>query len=557
MGWGLPRLCESKLAAVSLIVAARFAVSCRLALFAVVLLCVSVTSCSSSESTPRSTTRPASPESSASEDSPESAPKPSDPQPAGSAGTPLAAFPPTRDRWSYLPEAVSAQVPAIEADSERTELQELRAAAAAPRPPGSDDRFTRVAEGTPTRFMDLAVDVGRRRSLNPLRMARNSAIIAVAAHEAALAAARTTLSTEPSPAQVDSAFAEPISGVDSVGLELPDRELPPELVTASAQRTAACDLYKVECTRFERLQQIAKNRVVASGSVWPSTLQAAEKLGTTVGSSVLTFASSDGALPWAGSPSDLPSGGDWVPTPEMFAPALEPLAGSWRPWNFEGANQFRPPTPPARGSAEHKAATDQVFAEATNISDRNLRLAAFWDQGPGTSTPPGYWMSDIAADSLRQATVADQASGLALLATAEADAGIASWDSKYFFRTVRPVTVIRDTKSPQWLPSLQTPPFPAYVSGHAAYSTAAAQVMSALRPERTDEFFDAAAEATDSRLTGGIHYWYDLVQGATLGQKVGAAALDKAGLTGVPSEVVPVAERLRYTSADVRSRPAS
>ena len=112
--------------------------------------------------------------------------------------------------------------------------------------------------------------------------------------------------------------------------------------------------------------------------------------------------------------------------------------------------------------------------------------------------------------------------------------------------------MIRSGVTPQWLPSLGTPPVPAYVSGHSAFTAAAAETMSVLRPERAEEFLDAAAEASDSRLLGGIHYWFDLTEGATLGQQVGRAALERAGVPPI-ADARPVRERITYDSADVRS----
>ena len=473
--------------------------------------------------------------------------------PAGQP-TPVAALPPTSQRWSYLPTPVTVPVPTPDPNAERVELQRRREAAGAPRPPGSDDRFTRVGEGTPTRMMDLAVDVGRRRALNPMRMARHNALIAVAGHEAAVAAAKTPLPAGQSPRQVDAALGATINGVDSSGVELPDGTLPPEIVTATAQRKVACSIYPVECPRFERLDEIATNRLVASGAVWPSTIDAAVALGDAIGAAVIAQGASDGAKPWVAAPDDLAPGGEWKPTPGAFAPALEPFAGTWRPWNLTSGDQFRPAAPPAAGSPEHVAATKQVFDEGSNLSDRALRIANFWDLGAGTSTPPGYWVSDVEADAFRQAPAADQASALALLATAELDAGIATWDAKYAYQTVRPVTSIRSSLAPQWLPSLQTPAFPAYVSGHSTFTAAAAEILSVLRPERAEEFMNAAAEASDSRLTGGIHYWYDLVAGSQLGKQVGDTALQRAGLQPATG-LKPVTERMRYTSADVRTRP--
>ena len=465
--------------------------------------------------------------------------------------TPIAALPPVAERWSYLDQPVTVAVPTPEPDAERSVLEARRAEAAVPFPPG-DDRMTRVGEGTPSRYADLAVDVGRRRALNPLRMARYLSLVAVAGHEASIAAARTAAPSVPPPSSVDPALGSAVPAVDAVGVELPAGQLPPEVVTSAAQRRVACSLTPDECERFERLDDIARRRLVATGAVWPSTIDASVRLGEAVGDAVLARAASDGAAPWVASPTDLPPGGEWVPTPGMFAPALEPAAGTWRPWNLSSGDQYRPEAPPAAGTPEHDAAVAQVLEEGTNLSDRDLRVAAYWDLGPGTSTPPGYWISDITADALRQAPVADQASGLALVATAELDAGIATWDAKYAYRTVRPVTAIRGGPAPQWLPSLVTPPFPAYVSGHSAFTAAAAETMSVLRPERAEEFFDAAAEASDSRLLGGIHYWFDLTEGADLGQQVGRAALERAGVAPLP-DVRPVRERITYGSADVRT----
>jgi membrane-associated phospholipid phosphatase len=470
---------------------------------------------------------------------------------APGAATSIAALPPVADRWTYLSEPVTVEVPGPVPEAERGELERLRAEAAVPFPPG-DDRMTRVGEGTPTRYADLTVDVGRRRTLNPLRMARLLSLVAVAGHEAAVAAARTPSPGAPMPRDVDPSLAAPLSGVDAVGVELPAGQLPPEVVTSAAQRTVACALVPDECPRFERLDAIARRRLVASGAAWPSTIDASVRLGEAVAAAVLARAEGDGAAPWTASPTDVSPGGEWVPTPGMFTPALEPFAGTWRPWNLTSGDQFRPDPPPAAGSPEHDAAVAQVLAEGTNLSDRDLRVAAYWDLGPGTSTPPGYWISDITADALRQAPVADQASGLALVATSMFDAGVATWDAKYAYRSVRPVTVIRSGASPQWLPSLVTPPFPAYVSGHSAFTAAAAETMSVLRPERAEEFLDAAAEASDSRLLGGIHYWFDLTEGATLGQQVGRAALERAGVQPV-ADARPVRERITYVAADVRS----
>ena len=471
--------------------------------------------------------------------------QPSDQQPA----EPLGVFAAAGERWSYLPAAVAGVTVSPDPQAEVAALRQLRDELST-RPTSSGvDNYTRVSEATPTRFMDLLIDVGRRRSLNPLRMARFAAMLGVAGHEAVVAAAQSSVAPVKTPAQIDKALAKPIPGTDGWGVELPATSLPPEIVAAAAMQTVACSALPVECPRFEQLGQVARDRLIASGGVWPSQIDAGWNLGVTVGQETLAYANEDGAAPWTGD-SAAAQDGSWVPTPGMFAPALEPGAGSWRPWNLSSGAQFRPKAPPEPGSAEFAAAAEQVLAVGSNLSDRQLRIVRFWDMGPGSSTPPGYWLTDVADEALRTTDVADQASALAVLSTAMFDASVAIWDSKYTYDLVRPVTVIRKDLSPQWLPSLLTPPFPAYVSGHAGYSTAAAVVLAQLIPRRGEEFYDAAAEATDSRVRGGIHYFFDATGGATLGESVAASSLERAGLA--PSEKLePVGERLEFQSADV------
>ncbi|CAB4541433.1 unannotated protein [freshwater metagenome] len=468
---------------------------------------------------------------------------------------PLGVFAPVGERWSYLPAAVATPSVTPNPDAEAPALRQLRDELATRPPASGADGYTRVSEATPTRFMDLLIDVGRRRSLNPLRMSRFAAVMGVAAHEAVVAAARSSVAPAKTPAQFDKALATSIPGTDGWGVELPATSLPPEIVAAAAMQTVACSSLPIECPRFEQLGQVARDRLIASGAVWPSQIDAGWNLGVTVGQETLAYANQDGAAPWTGD-SAAAQDGSWVPTPGMFAPALEPNAGSWRPWNLSSGSQFRPPAPPQPGSAEFRAAAEQVLAVGSNLSDRALRIVRFWDMGPGTSTPPGYWLTDVADEALRTTAVADQASALAVLSTALFDASVAIWDSKYTYDLVRPVTVIRKDLSPQWLPTLLTPPFPAYVSGHAGYSTAAAVVLAQLIPKRGEEFYDSAAEATDSRVRGGIHYFFDATGGVTLGESVAATSLQRAGLA--PSEKLKtVGERLEFQSADVGTQARS
>ena len=115
---------------------------------------------------------------------------------------------------------------------------------------------------------------------------------------------------------------------------------------------------------------------------------------------------------------------------------------------------------------------------------------------------------------------------------------------KYRSNAVRPETVINEFIDPEWLPLLQTPPFPEYTSGHSVASSAAAIVLSELHgqdfgfkddtevefglPERSyTSFNQAAEEACISRLYGGIHFMPAIKNGITQGRGIGNLVVSK------------------------------
>ena len=98
-----------------------------------------------------------------------------------------------------------------------------------------------------------------------------------------------------------------------------------------------------------------------------------------------------------------------------------------------------------------------------------------------------------------------------------------------------------------WNSFLQTPPFPEYTSGHSTITASAAQVLTAMFGENfafhdnsdsayigmTRDFISfkqAAAEASVSRLYGGIHFRPSLDTGLVRGAMAGDNLLKKVGL---------------------------
>ncbi len=282
--------------------------------------------------------------------------------------------------------------------------------------------------------------------------------------------------------------------------------------------------------------------------------------GRTVGNAMLASRANDGSTAVvAYSPVDEP--GRWNRTAPQFLPPMLPQWPSVKPFAVSNIVQYRAPQPPSLESDEYAAAVDQVMRlGAKGSSERSqdqTAIAVFWADGSGTATPPGHW-NRIAADvtaELEQTTL-QTARVFALLNMALADAGIASWDSKYHYDLWRPIDAIREADVDgndatiavkDWTPLLVTPPFSSYTSGHSTFSGAAANVLTALlgnvpftayvdpvaasgsglidasliASRSFNSFDEAANEAGMSRVYGGIHFSFDNVAGMASGRSIG------------------------------------
>jgi membrane-associated phospholipid phosphatase len=239
--------------------------------------------------------------------------------------------------------------------------------------------------------------------------------------------------------------------------------------------------------------------------------------------------------------------GEWRPTPPAFQPAAHPQWATMHPFALTRPDQFRPSGPPPLDSEAFRQARAVVAslggARSTSRTEEQTDIARYWSDAIGTYAPAGHWNS-IAANiiaPLRLGT-AVEAELFAELNVAMADAGIAMADAKYTYRFWRPITAIRagdaaTPPDPAWTPLLDTPNHPSYVSGHSAFSGAAASVLttwfgsraftfsSASLPGLTRHFANfqqAAEEAALSRVYGGIHFPFDNVDGLATGRSVGA-----------------------------------
>jgi hypothetical protein len=311
----------------------------------------------------------------------------------------------------------------------------------------------------------------------------------------------------------------------------------PDAAAAQAAHDALVALYPDEQPMFD-----ATLTAALEGLKQPAmALIQGEAVGRQAAAQILAWRGADGAATAQGAYTPGTAPGQWQPTPPSYAPAVLPEWSLVTPFAIQSASQFRPAGPPALNSAEYAQALAQVMAlgsaGSTVRTADQTQAAKFWNDGAGTSTPPGHW-NVIAEDvSLAHHTsLARDAQMFAVLDIAMADTGIATWDAKYAYNFWRPETAARDT-DPTWTPLLTTPAFPSYVSGHSAFSAAASTVLSAFFGASTPftatsdalpgvtrsytNFAQAAQEAGLSRIYGGIHYAFDVQDGQTLGDAVG------------------------------------
>jgi membrane-associated phospholipid phosphatase len=107
------------------------------------------------------------------------------------------------------------------------------------------------------------------------------------------------------------------------------------------------------------------------------------------------------------------------------------------------------------------------------------------------------------------------------------DAGIVCWDTKYFYFNPRPTQIDGSIKTTTGIPN-----FPAYISGHSTFSGAAATVLGHIIPEKATQYTAMAAEASMSRIYGGIHYRTDCSTGLVVGKNIGNYAVQRATTDG-------------------------
>ena len=253
--------------------------------------------------------------------------------------------------------------------------------------------------------------------------------------------------------------------------------------------------------------------------------------------------------------------GHWYPTPPAFMAPVEPYFNTVRPFTLDTCNQFKP-LPPTEFNAKKGSAfytlTSAVYTEGINLPEEHRIIASFWDCNPFAMqdgghllygfkkiSPGAHWLGITGIACAKANKNFDESMQIfTAVAVGLMDAFICCWDEKFRSNRVRPETAIRQYIDPQWVPLLQTPPFPEYLSGHSVISTASAIILThylgdnfaytdnvevpyGLPPRSFKSFGQAAEEAAISRFYGGIHFMDAITNGQKQGANVGEWVLGK------------------------------
>ncbi len=380
------------------------------------------------------------------------------------------------------------------------------------------------------------------------------------------------------------------------GVEAASHATSMDAAVAQAAHDTLTTLFPSQKASFDR--QLAEDLSTVRGTL-PRELGIA--LGQRAAAAILALRTDDGSArsePRVG--VDFITGnapGDWRQDPISRSPIA--LGAYWyavKPFVLASSGQFRVVPPPALGSGEYATAFAEVKAlGGDGIVTQTLRtleqteIGIFWayDGTPSLCAPPRLY-NQIAVQIADQmgTDVVSLARLLALVNTAMADAGIAIWESKYYYELWRPITGIRESDQgtgptdagdgnaatigdPTFVPlgapasNLTgpnfTPPFPAYPSGHAGFGGALFEILRSfygrddvaftfvsdefngvtldhdgnvrpLIPRSFASFSEAEEENGQSRIYLGIHWAFDKTQGIAQGRRVAQYVLSHAFL---------------------------
>ena len=267
------------------------------------------------------------------------------------------------------------------------------------------------------------------------------------------------------------------------------------------------------------------------------------------------------------------------PDGTKFTPGyLTPHWGKVKPFALDRAEQFRPGPPPStkKDDAFLRKQVEEILKYNATLTPAQKAVVEFMRDGPRSTAQSGHWLRFAQDVSKRDKHGIDKdVKVYFLIANTVFDAFISCWETKRFYDSSRPWTLIhyyyagktitgwagpdggtKEMPAEQWHPYSPevfiTPPFPGYTSGHATASGASGKMLElftgsdkfgfyAIRKccELTEKVygdevrlelptFSATAEmAALSRAMGGYHIPIDNDIGLKVGREIATTTWPK------------------------------
>lgn len=240
--------------------------------------------------------------------------------------------------------------------------------------------------------------------------------------------------------------------------------------------------------------------------------------------------------------------GSWKPTPPSPGPLVIARWPKVKPIFLKSGDQFKAPAPPDPKSEAYARDVNEVKRlGGVNSSERTAdqtAVAIFWV----AQTWHPYLEVVKQEAARRDFSVHDNARLYALINGISLDTYIVGYGVKLIHNQQRPITAIREAASlgnpqiqgdPNWLPLVQTPQHPDYVSGHAIQAGGYERVLHkifggdqlsapsfAVWPAGTvrrtyTSWSQLTQEDNDARIWGGIHTRSATNGGDALGYQIG------------------------------------
>ena len=234
-----------------------------------------------------------------------------------------------------------------------------------------------------------------------------------------------------------------------------------------------------------------------------------------------------------------PKGNLWHPRTSRVDDGA--MAGAWQTWMVR--NPIQLPAPPRRNSMRDTLDIQTVIRALDERTTDVEETIFFWngiDHSSDTdenTTVAALWQDILHAEEGHALDDVSYARHQKILAQGLADALIFTWKTKYTYFRERP-----SMRIPALNVLVHDPPYPGFVSEHAAASAAAAAILRTLAPHKGEQWTTHAKNASAARFLSGAEFEVDIKEGERLGRDVAVAVLGKI----FPDTSEPLASPIRF-----------